>query len=142
MTKSVLESAQASMQSRRITIDNCFTKPADRHCREQICISDLSMHVGAPKLKSIVDEGIIKVFGGWSCCLIQGDIGKTYQSREFLGEWRLMLTDERFLGECSVRPFVWMSAILQFPKNWRVIANTIFVLVPSMWTLCEINRHR
>jgi hypothetical protein len=60
MTKSVLKSAQASTQSHDITIDNCFTKPADRHRREQIRISDLSMRAGAPKLKSITDEGITK----------------------------------------------------------------------------------
>jgi hypothetical protein len=50
-------------------------------------------------LKSIMDEGITKVFGGWLFCLIQGDIGKAHESGEFLGEWRLTLTDERFLGE-------------------------------------------
>jgi hypothetical protein len=71
MTKSVLESAQVSTQSRRITINNCFTKPADRHCREQIHISDLCMRAGAPKLKPITDEGITKVFGGWLCCWIK-----------------------------------------------------------------------
>jgi hypothetical protein len=131
MTKSVLESSQASTQSRCIITDNCFTKPVDGHCREQ---SALAISECVPKLKSLMDEGITKMFGGWLCCLIQGDIGKTYESSEFLGEWGLMLKDERFLGECSDRPLVWMSAILQFPKNWYIIANTIFALVPSMWT--------
>jgi hypothetical protein len=41
MTESILESAQASTQSRRITVDNCFMKPADRHCREQLRIKVL-----------------------------------------------------------------------------------------------------
>jgi hypothetical protein len=106
MTKPILESAQASTQSRCITIDNCLTKPADRRGPEQISFSDLCMRVGLPKLKSITDEGITKVFGGWLCCLIQRDIGTTYESGEFLGEWRLMLRDQRFLGECSNRPLV------------------------------------
>jgi hypothetical protein len=66
--------------------------------------------------------------------MIQGVIGKTYESSEFLGEWRLMLRNERFLDECSDRPLVWMPVIRQFPKNWLVIANTIFTLVLSMWT--------
>jgi hypothetical protein len=103
MTKPILESTQASTQSRCITIDNCFTKPADRPCREQIGISDLCMRAGAPKLKPIMDEGITEVFGEWLCCLIQGDISKIYESGEFLGKWCVMLRNGRFLGERSGR---------------------------------------
>jgi hypothetical protein len=88
----------------------------------------------APELKSRRDEGIIKVFGGWLCCLIQGDIDNTYESGKFLSKGRLMLRNKWFLGECSDRPLVWMSDILQFPKTWGVIANAIFALMPSMWT--------
>jgi hypothetical protein len=66
--------------------------------------------------------------------MIQRDIGKTYESSEFLGEWHLMWRNERFLDECSDRSLVWMPAIRQFPKNWLVIANTIFTLVLSMRT--------